>query len=53
MFLDLNIRSLAIFFDHLQILNATLKEPPIALAENRLILSDPLDFYYLQGFQKT
>ena len=54
MFLGLNIISLRKKFDKLQILNDSLKEPPdiIALIETWLSPGDPLDFYFLQGFQK-
>ena len=57
MFLGLNIRSLRKKFkllDELQILNDSLKEPldTIALTETWLSPVDPLDFYYLQDFQK-
>ena len=53
MFLGLNIRSLRKNFDELQILNASLKEPPDIIAPTKTWLcpSDPLDFYCLQGFQ--
>ena len=57
MFLGLNIRSLRKNFkllDELQNLNDALKEPlvTIALTETWLSPGDPLEFYYLQDFQK-
>ena len=54
MFLGLNIRSLRKYFDELQLLNDSLKEPPdiIALTETWLSPSDPLDFTVCRDSKK-